>query len=293
MKPTMRTGRTSLALCLLLLASTAAQAQAPVWAIEKDGGLMYLGGTLHLLTPRDYPLPSAIETAYRQAERVVFETDIGKLKKPSFQQYMLQQLSYADGGNLRQVLSDDTYQGLIDFFSARGVPMTEVDRYKPGMVAMLMTLIKLQRPGVVAVGVDDHFNARLQQDDKEKGELETAGQQVEFIASLGAGNADALLSYNLADIARLPQTWQALTRAWRKGDLATLDALAAAPMRREFPQIYTAILVERNDAWLPRLEAMARSPRVELVLVGALHLSGEDGLLAQLAARGFSFRQLP
>ena len=278
---------------LLILASIPAQAASPVWAIEKDGRLMFIGGTLHLLTPEDYPLPAGFEAAYRQAERVVFETDMDKLRGPRFQQQLQQRLTYPDGQNLRQVLRADTYRGLVEFFSARDVPMTDIDRYKPGMVVILMTVIELQRLGVVGAGVDDHFNARVSEDGKQKGQLETVAQQIEFIADMGAGNEDAMLSYNLGEIARLPETWRSMTRAWRDGDMATLADLAAKPLRQDFPEIYRSMLLHRNQAWLPQLEALAASQQVELVLVGALHLAGADGLLAALAERGYRIRQLP
>ena len=281
-------------LCLLLwLAAVPARAESPVWQIEKNGRLMFIGGTMHLLTPEDYPLPDAFESAYRQSSKIVFETDLERLKSPEFQQYVNEQLSYSDGRGLRQVLRDDTYREVAGFFEARGVPMSGIDRFKPGMVAMLMTLLELRRIGVVAVGVDDHFNSRLAQDGKTKGQLETAEEQIGFIANMGDGNEDAMLSYNLADLEELSSRWQEMTAAWRDGDMPALYAIAAAPLRKEFPEVYRSLLPERNKAWMPKIEAFARSQDVELLLVGALHLAGKDGLLAALAERGYSVRQLP
>jgi uncharacterized protein YbaP (TraB family) len=282
------------ALCALLsIAAAPAQARSPVWQIEKNGRLMFIGGTLHLLTPEDYPLPDAFEKAYRQSSKVVFETDLERFSSPEFQQYVNEQLSYRDGRDLRQVLSEDTYRSVAGFFEARGVPMSGIDRFKPGMVAMLMTLLELRRIGVVAVGVDDHFSSRLAEDGKAKGKLETAEQQVAFIANMGAGDEDAMLAYNLADLRELSGQWRAMTSAWRNGDMPALEAIAATPLRDEFPEIYRALVPNRNDAWMPKIEAFAQSQPVELLLVGALHLVGEDGLLAALAERGYSVRQLP
>jgi hypothetical protein len=280
-------------LWLLLFTTTAAWAQSPVWEVEKNDRLMFIGGTIHLLMPQDYPLPQAFETAYQQSAAVIFETDLDRLQSPEFQLYMLQQLSYSDGRNLQQVLSADTYAALAEFFSARGVPMTAVDNFKPGMVLMMMTMIELQRIGVVGVGVDDHFSKRLAEDQKTKGQLESVEQQIEFIANLGVGNEDAILAYNLADLAQLPEMWRSMTRAWRSGDMATLEELAATPLRQEFPDIYQTMVVDRNSAWIPQIEALADTQQVEFVLVGALHLVGDEGLLAELARRGYRVRQLP
>ena len=51
-------------------------------------------------------------------------------------------------------------------------------------------------------------------------------------------------------------------------------------------------MVERNNAWMPQIEALLTTEEVEFVLVGALHLVGDDGLLAQLSAKGYRVERL-
>jgi len=261
--------------------------------VEKDGAIMFIGGTMHILSEDDYPLSNAFEIAYKQSDQVVFETDISKMEDPAFQQYLLSEVSYSDGQSLRQVLNADTYDALAEFFNARGVPMAGIDIFKPGMVVSIMTVIELQRLGINGEGVDAHFNQRAERDQKARGQLETVEEQVAFIANMGAGEEDLMLSYNLADIDRLPELWRDMTQAWLDGDLSWLEEEIAQPMRNDFPSIYNSILVKRNRAWIPQLEAMSKTARVEFVLVGALHLSGKDGLLEQLTTRGYRITQLP
>jgi hypothetical protein len=244
------------------------------------------------LTARDYPLPDAFDTAYQQSGRLIFETDLAKMESPQFQQYMLAELSYSDGRNLQQVLSTDTYRSVSEFFTARGVPMTSVENFKPGMVATMMAMVELQRLGLVGVGVDSYFNQRADREQKAKGKLETVEQQISFIAGMGAGREDEMLAYNLADLKSLPSLWQSMNQAWRSGDLRALEEIAATPLRDDFPEIYQALLVNRNNAWMPQIEAMSKTAEVEFVLVGALHLVGSDGLLAMLSSRGYKITQL-
>jgi uncharacterized protein YbaP (TraB family) len=281
-----------LPLLLLLLLVLPAHAQSPVWKVEKDANLMFIGGTMHVLTARDYPLPSAFETAYQQSGRLVFETDMAKMESPQFQQYMLAELSYSDGRNLQQVLSADTYRSVAEFFTSRGVPMASVENFKPGMVATMMAMVELQRLGLVGVGVDSYFNQRADREQKAKGQLETVEAQISFIAGMGAGREDEMLAYNLADLKNLPSLWQSMNQAWRSGDLPVLEEIAATPLRDDFPEIYQALLVNRNNAWLPQIEAMSKTTEVEFVLVGALHLVGSEGLLAMLSDRGYKITQL-
>jgi uncharacterized protein YbaP (TraB family) len=68
----------------------------------------------------------------------------------------------------------------------------------------------------------------------------------------------------------------------------------AADMKREYPQLYRHINVERNDAWVPKLEQRLRDPGKDdtLVVVGALHLLGSDGVVEKLRAKGYRVERI-
>ncbi len=85
---------------------------------------------------------------------------------------------------------------------------------------------------------------------------------------------------------------QAMKAAWREGDNDRLEEVALKPMEKDFPVMTDRFVEDRNDAWLPKIEAMLRTEEVELVLVGALHLVGEEGLLEQLKGKGYTVENL-
>ena len=87
---------------------------------------------------------------------------------------------------------------------------------------------------------------------------------------------------------------EALYAAWRRGDDKTLWREMGQAMRREYPALYRRINVARNDAWLAPLEARLHAPGTDdtLVVVGALHLVGEDGVVAKLRAKGYKVERL-
>ncbi len=282
---------TFISLCLIL--SLPVHASSSVWEIEKDGRTIFLGGTLHILSPDDYPLPLAFDSAYSQSAKIVFETDLTKLHSPQTKQLMMRQLTYSDGRNLQQVISNSTYLALEEFFTARGVPMANIVNFKAGMVAAIMTMVELNRLGINGVGVDAHFNQKAINEQKARGQLETVEEQLEFLSNMGVGNEDKLLAYNLTDLKKMSSLFQQLKSAWRNGDLAELSESFATPFKRDFPEIYHSLLTKRNNAWIPHIEAYFETKETELVLVGALHLAGEDGLLAMLSAKGYNIKQLP
>lgn len=277
---------------MFVMVCAPALAQSPVWVIEKNGFRVYLGGTFHLLTGEDYPLPRGFDLAYDRAAVIVLETDIGALKNPAVSQRMMRELSYSDGRNLSHDLSAETYRKVESFFTDRGIPMSQIAGFRAGMVSMMMTIVELQRLGFAGVGVDEFFYDRAQTDGKERGQLESVDAQIAFLANMGKGREDVLLAYTLEDMTRLPRFWADLKAAWRAGDMAGLDAIANTPFRAGFPAIYEQLVVNRNNAWLPQIIRMLDSETVELVLVGAMHLAGDDGLLHQLALRGYRVEQI-
>ena len=276
---------------LLLVSGFQAHADSSVWTVEKDGNILFIGGTIHLLTTSDYPLPAAFGKAYAKSGIVVLETDLQKLQSPEFQATMIHELSYADGRNLQQEVNENTYRALEQFFTSRGIPMANIIGFKPGMVSTMITMVELRRLGLVGIGVDTYFSTKSIDDQKKMGQLETVETQLAFIANMGAGQADEMLIYTLADIERLPTLMQSLKDAWRQGNMARLREVGITPFKNEFPVIYQSLLVDRNNAWIPQIEAMLKTRAVEFVLVGALHLAGDDGLLAQLSTRGYKVQQ--
>ena len=273
--------------CLLVLFSHSVIAASPVWKIEKNGHHLFIGGTIHVLASADYPLPSTFDKAYRESEKLVLETDMQKLQSPGFQATMMRELTYSDGRNLQKVLDRDTYRELEQFFSARGIPMAAINNFKPGMVVTMMTMVELQRLGIDGVGVDAYYSARAIEDRKKLGKLEPVETQIAFLANMGAGQENEMLSFSLSDVEQLPVMMKSMKDAWRRGDMEKLEKLGISELEKDFPEVYKALLLDRNNAWMPQIEAMARTKEIELVLVGALHLAGRDGLLAQLKARGY------
>ena len=267
-------------------------AAEPVWKISKAGQHLYIGGTIHVLSQSDYPLPTAFETAYKQAATIVFETDTVKLQTPVYQQKMMQGVVYSDGRSLKSVLSAETFAELEKYAQSRGVPIANLIPLKAGMAAMTITMIELQRLGLLGTGVDDFYQNKAMGDGKKVGELETVDQQLEFIFGLGEGQEDDFVKYTLRDVKEIPVMMADMKEAWRKGNMKELGRIALTPLKEEFPKIYDSLLVKRNNAWLPQIKKMLRSKEVELILVGALHLVGDDGLLQQLGKQGYKVQQL-
>lgn len=282
----------SLAIVLLACWAVAAWAGGPVWMISKGDARLYIGGTIHVLDRDDYPLPEAFDQAYRQAAEVVLETDLDQLQNPKYQQLMLKEMLLGEGETLQKVLQPATWKALTDYTASRGIPLANLQKFKPSMLVLALTAAELQRLGLAGTGVDQYFLQRAKQDHKRLGKLESVEAQLAFLADMGAGQEDAMVMQSLQDLEQLPAMMKSLKAAWRRGDRDAIAGIALGPWKKAFPGVYESLLVTRNRTWLPQIEALLKTPEVELVLVGTLHLVGEDGILRQLAADGYTVEQL-
>ena len=61
---------------------------------------------------------------------------------------------------------------------------------------------------------------------------------------------------------------------------------------KTYPLYYQKLLVQRNNNWVPQIEKFLTEEKNVLVIVGAAHLAGEDGLFALLTAKGYELERM-
>tara|TARA_R110002073_G_scaffold192146_3_gene350891 strand:- start:422 stop:1306 length:885 start_codon:yes stop_codon:yes gene_type:complete len=269
-----------------------AMADTSVWSVRSGDNITYLGGTVHLLRPGDYPLPDEFEQAYQASSQLYFETDIGSMSDISVQTQMLQQLTYSDGRTLRTVLSDEAYTALAAYTATTGLPIAMLEAFKPGLLVSTLQVLVFQSMGFTPQGVDAFFHSRALGDGKTEGQLETVQEQIGFIAAMGEGNESEFILLSLEELEEVGDVMEDMIGAWRSGDSEALSELFVEEMKAESPQLYDSLLLQRNLRWIPQIDQMLEDSDTEFVLVGAAHIVGENGLLDLLAQQGYEIEQL-
>ena len=291
-----RVGRySSLIRCCLGLIACGVAVNAPaassVWKVRSDSGYVYLGGSSHLLRQSDYPLPPEFDTAFTDSAVLVLEADVEGLKDPAVQAQLLAK-GQLQGTTLDKVLSPEVYGSLSNHCHQLGLPIALFNGLKPSMVILTATVLELQRLGVSASGVDMHFSERAVAAEKRRVSLESVEEQLDMILALGDGNEDDFVTHSLMELKQTGDLLPELLDAWRSGDLNTLEKNFLQPMQSDYPELYQQLVVDRNHNWLPQIELLLQSKETEFILVGALHLAGDDGLLKALKERGFTVEPL-
>jgi uncharacterized protein len=292
----------ALAIALALAGQSAARGEAAgtvaaaparnfIWKATGKQGVVYLVGSVHLLTKDFYPLSPAVEAAYKDSDLLVEEVDLGDMLAPDAQFQMLSRGMLPSHQSLDKVVSPETFVAVTKRFSDIGMPIEPVKRFKPWLAALTLMAMEWQKAGFDAnLGIDKHFYDRAKADGKSIQGLETVSYQLSRFDEMSAELQDRLLAETLKGIDTEQANMTKLVEAWRAGDAPAVERIVLKDLRQE-PELYQRLLVQRNRNWLPQLEALFPRKGHALVVVGAAHLVGPDGLVAMLKAKGYTIEQ--
>jgi uncharacterized protein YbaP (TraB family) len=294
--------RVSIALVLGVFCAGPLQAEAPkptvpaiaeapfLWEVQGASARHYLLGSVHLLPASAMPLPAALDRAYAATQALMVETDLEALSSPELQGRLLGAAREDRPGGLQAQIGKKLYGKLQARAKALGMPTPVCAELRAWFCALALELYPLQQAQFSPEhGIDQHYFTLAREDRRPVIALESAEFQIGLFAQMPEPLARQMLAATLDEATHASQTPEELHRIWRTGDVVALERLAR-DMHKQFPELHARLLTDRNRAWLAQLaEQMDREVPL-LVIVGAAHFVGPDGLLALLKARGFEVK---
>ena len=283
-------------LALLLAGSPAFAAEnghpLSMWQIDGASNSIYLLGSIHMLREKDHPIPSAIYDAYSQAEALIMEIDMDDID-PVAEQALATELGLIqDGRVLPDLMGPELYAEAESLAQELQIPLKLLEKSEPWYAAINVEMMMLMRIGFSPThGIEFHLAEIASRDNKEIFGLETTRQQLEILDTLSLPSQRDLLIQTLSDSADLSQVMDDMVDAWRYGDIEFLEKSLLADMQ-EFDELHQAIVVDRNRNWVVTIEDLLREKDDYLIIVGALHLVGDQGVPNLLSQRGFDVIQL-
>jgi len=269
----------------------AAPSKSCLWVVETTSNQVFLMGSLHVLKSSAYPLAAEIDRAYASSQRLVFETDIGAMMEPAIQAKMIELGVYPEGQDLFQNISGTTRKNLEKKLQDLGLPPANFSRFKPWFLAVTLTTLELQRLGFNPLyGIDLHFYTKAKADEKELAYLESVEYQLNLLGNMNARDQKSFLTQTLKDLEISAQLADDMMTAWQNGDADDLYALLFKSFE-DHPGIEDRLLTRRNKDWIQQIETMLKEPKNTMVIVGAGHLIGPEGLVELLKQKGYDVKQ--
>jgi uncharacterized protein YbaP (TraB family) len=280
-------------------------AQGNLWRATREGEEITLIGTLHMDDSRHEATMVALSPALDAARVVLVEAgpeEIAALQSRLARDPAL--MVQTKGPTLPERLSPELWDKLAQAVRARGVPPFMAAKLQPWYLSMILSIPPC---ALEAMGEDRGLDARVIEAAEARGLPVRALEPYDTVFSVFDKMSDAdQLSMITSSLALEDRSEDMLTTMidsyfeeearviWEfsRAVALTIEGYSAERVEREFALMEAALMVQRNQDWIPVLTRAAADGPV-LAAFGALHLSGDQGVLALLQAEGFTLKRLP
>ncbi|MCB2012053.1 MAG: TraB/GumN family protein [Geminicoccaceae bacterium] len=287
--------RLALALAILLALTVRGDAATPsagladarpapiLWKATDTDSEIWMLGSIHVLPPGTRWRTETIDRIVEETPLVYFEADVRIPAAESWLRHTgdrrVTDLSYkltpAGWRRLEKIVGDaDLHLG--DFYYMQ-----------PWYAKHLLTDAMATDSGArLTLGVDYTIEREARRAGKEIRYFETADDQISALAAAPEEEALADLEAFLAATESETGSYQSLLELWISGKAWRL----AKELRSQIASdaVYDALLVRRNENWVGQIVELMKGKGMALIVVGAGHLVGKDGVPAMLRRKGFT-----
>ena len=268
--------------------ATPALAAPAMWRVSDADSSVYLFGSIHLFTkPVEWRTP-LFDAELKEAEHVYFEMIFDEAAYATFARVMLVDGRLRDGRTLWDILTPAEETEVRTALALSGIEPASVEQLQPWMAELVLST------GMVAgaaAGVELVLDTEV--DAERKRGLETAEEQVGFLAQGSEAEQVANLMNTVRQMAGIDggALVDEMMTAWERGDVEALYRLNRFDMG-EVGARYDVLITDRNARWTERIEQMLDENDDAMVVVGAGHLVGPEGVPALLEQRGFTVERV-
>lgn len=296
---------TALAVLLAAPSSRANSVAKPfLWKACDADSCIYLLGTFHALKAEDTRVAPEVEAAQSASDRFFFEVNPKETENAAVAgMAFLRAAIREDGSRLNDDLTPALQKKLSDVIDRHGKD-SEVLALLSGegrqqlelwYVALLLTLTGVERGDLdPEFGLDKQMEGRLAKENKQVFGLESVQDQVDVFDALSKKEQVQLLEEALDSMEKGPAEFAKMRKSWLEGDEQASWMSLGASTKKSYPDLYKRIQVDRNTRWMDKIEGVLSEMKEgnAMVIVGTLHLLGEDSVVAMLKKKGYSIERI-
>ena len=289
---------------LLAGACTLATAQSTpaCFEVSSPTGKVYVLGSIHVGRKDFYPLPPAVEEAWKTSKSLAVEADVSD---PSAMMALAPLMVCAPPDSLDQHLSAEGWKKVEAHFKNPkiteglkkiGLPEAALKRFRPWALATTLAVLPVLQGGFdLASGIDMHFLQRAKRENRAILQLESADFQAKLLSGLPKATQEAFLLEILEGLGsgKAIQELNKLVEVWAKGDVDQIHRLIQDASTNPEMKVWMRSLLEgRHPGMVEKIAGYLASPDPVFVVVGAAHVAGPEGVIELLKRRGFKVKRL-
>ncbi len=280
-----------------------------LWRATKDGAEITILGTYHFPDPRHDPTIAAVSPMITAAGTLLVEA--GPEEEARLMQAMADNpdtMFITEGPSLLEQLGEKEWAEVAEAMALRGIPPFMAAKFKPWYVSIMLGMPPCpmdpaafedgldQRVVAVAEGVGVPIRSLEPYDTILKlfDQLSPEDQLNMIRSTILLEDRQQDVSFTVAEeyfAGNSREVWEYMRILSREMG-AELQGLTPEQSDAEFAKFEELLANARNRSWIPVIEGASAEGNL-FVAFGALHLSGEEGVLNLLEQRGWALEQLP
>jgi uncharacterized protein len=264
------------------LAKEIPYAQGLLWKISKENvDSSYLFGTIHVSDSDVTTLPDAVDKALTESDQFVMEA------LPDAEQMLLfsQMMFFHDGQRLSELIDTPLYNKTKSILSSYHLGADAVSVMKPWAAFLLMNY-----PPDPGDPLDLVLMSLAQQNGATITGLESLKEQAQIFSDLNIDEQVKLLTDTVCHYDVVEEDFIAMKSFYLKRDLGGLYNYTqrySMSQKPVYEKLMQKLIVDRNKTMAERMQSMLKKGK-SFIAIGAMHLAGEDGVLALLEEQGYS-----
>ncbi len=266
---------------LISLLSFVVSAEPLLYKAKKGSQTLYLFGTVHVGSKSQQAISQPVETAIKQSDALVLEAELGgNIDFPSPVEHPVKEVLTNDElAQLNKIASESQLN--IDM-------LTSLPSWQTALVLQQHVFTALDFHA--EFGVEHQLSHWAQIHALPVKGLESLQFQIDLLADQPLGGKKMLLQ-TIQEWPYTENNIQCLIKSWSHGDIANLEAMLQIDSDND--DFYQRFLIDRNQAWVRRLVTSSEYQNgTFFIAVGALHLVGQESVVALLKQQGFAIKQI-
>lgn len=268
--------------------------QGRLWQVSQAGvAPSHVFGTMHVTDGDVVALPAAVDEAIARSDRLVLEIVLTREKFVRLAQAM----TFTDGRSLSDVVGPKLYAEVGRIAGRYGLPGAQMNQFRPWAIMTMFSVppaeLKRQVAGYVML------DRMLQDQATLRGTpvfgLENVEEQIAVFTDISERDQIEMLNWTLRMNAQIDGIFEMLKQAYLKGDLDRLHAIARELSTGTNPRLMKLfnrrLIDSRNDLMVKRMARHLKRGGA-FIAVGALHISGEVGILRLLQKKGYKVKRI-
>ncbi len=277
-----------------------------LWKATNGGNVLYLLGTIHVDRGNIYPYSESLSQVITRSDAAYFEVDF--FDEEGIEEFMQLQ-RYSDGTTLKDHISADLYEAVVEVMYQLGFTEAQTASFKPWALANTFSSLSLEetdrQTATAPVAIDLYVYQKALVSGAEIGEIEGYVFQGELMDSLSAEYQEAylascLFSYlwglNNEEPSASVSGIDEMLEMWIERDADAFEAYSAKEEQMESGDELSLLLFEKRDQnMIAFADNLLRQEgnKTQILVVGAGHMVGDGGIVNGLKQLGYEVELVP